>query len=227
MRKDSMSAVSSSPPWCSARVGPFIFGTRRQSNLRQPRGGAELRILAARVWRRSSRAGPNAQSRRLPISGGWRHTSGVLRRGGGKSLRRCHSALCGSVAGRGQEGPKTHSERLVARNDGTSEAGLDCGAGDCRSSNPGARHHGSHPAADLSSRHSQALFGEQARGVGRRHGISGLRREYERPLWLLMATTGLVLLIACAKPCQLVAGPRQRANGKSAVRLVMGLLRGR
>jgi hypothetical protein len=42
-----------------------------------------------------------------------------------------------------------------------------------------------------------------------------------------MATTGLVLLIACAKPCQLVAGPRQRANGKSAVRLVMGLLRGR
>src|SRR5262245_30346825 len=29
-------------------------------------------------------------------------------------------------------------------------------------------------------------------------GVSGLRNQYERPLWVLLATTGLVLLIACA-----------------------------
>ena len=29
-------------------------------------------------------------------------------------------------------------------------------------------------------------------------GVSGLRQRYETPLWLLLATTGLVLLIACA-----------------------------
>src|SRR5437868_4997310 len=35
-------------------------------------------------------------------------------------------------------------------------------------------------------------------------GISPLRRQYERPLWLLMATTALVLLIACANLANLL-----------------------